>query len=253
MQGHRHHWHTIMSQGKFTYTSFCSTAQPPFLRLIPPLSLPITKTTTQDWVLRRLNTIMPDPAKLNNNNKTKGYYSLQCIEYADGQRVGGPAARNVIRPRDIGKYLLYIHLLSLNCSTTFSTDQSHLSLFPNNIGSNIGSNGPYWVQTLAGRFDLWWEEFGKQWFFYEDERERQVPELIVAPCCSSFIITKEAIKRWPLEFYVELRKYVMLSAMDGKWMATVLEHAWPLIFANSTDYYQPQDVCMCDLYHMCTS
>jgi len=189
MQGHRHHWHTIMAQ---------------------------------DWVLRRLNTIMPDPAKLNDNIKTQGYYSLQCIEYADGQRIGGPNARNILRPRD--------------------------------IGSNPHSpNGPYWVQTLAGRFDLWWEDFGKRWFHDDDGIEKEVPEELLVPCCSTFIVSKEAIKRWPLEFYVELREYVLLSAMDGKWMATVLEHAWPLVFANITEYYQPQDVCMCELYHMCTS
>lgn len=56
------------------------------------------------------------------------------------------------------------------------------------------------------------EEFGKRRFRDErmgEKREREVPEELVVPCCSMFIVSKQAIKRWPLEFYVELREYVV--------------------------------------------
>lgn len=142
----------------------------------------------QDWILRRLFTIPPRSIK-------NGYMALQCIETsAPDQKVG----------------------------------QSKNIIYPTKVDKNWESpNGPWFHESLAGRYSLFYDQFASSWLNME------LPEVVEAPCCSTFIVTRESILQWPIEFYIELRKWLLLGSMDSKWSAIVLEHAWHTFFTQA--------------------
>lgn len=57
-----------------------------------------------------------------------------------------------------------------------------------------------------------------------------MPERIAAPCCAQFAVSREAVRRHGLEWWVRLRKWLIETELDNRSSGRVLEYTWHLWF-----------------------
>lgn len=119
-------------------------------------------------------------------------------------------------------------------------------IYPTNIDANYESpNGPRWHEALAARFAQAWREYLGKALGIEE-----IPEYVKIPSGASFLTSKEAIHRWPLEWYFDLREWLMQTLIESKWLGIVLEFSWGFIFADRAVLEFSQEDCLCSVYNM---
>ncbi|KAI4747583.1 hypothetical protein E4T50_02112 [Aureobasidium sp. EXF-12298] len=70
--------------------------------------------------------------------------------------------------------------------------------------------------------DVWKELFGNS----------DVPKVIGAACCAQFAVSRDQVRRRPLEFYVGALKWLYETPLDDDTSGRVFEHLWHIIFGQ---------------------
>ncbi|KAH0202390.1 hypothetical protein KCU99_g4599, partial [Aureobasidium melanogenum] len=86
--------------------------------------------------------------------------------------------------------------------------------------------------------DVWKELFG----------DNDVPEVIGATCCAQFAVSRDQVRKRPLEFYVGALKWLHETPLDDATSGRVLEHIWHIIFGKDPVYCPDLDQCYHDVY-----
>lgn len=123
-------------------------------------------------------------------------------------------------------------------------------VFPTVIGANHWSPrslGGRWHESFAAHFQQAWIEHLQYAF-----ESKEMPKYVKAACCASFAVTREAVKSRKKEFYVQLREWVLTTAMEKYWVGVILEFTWHMMFLNGEAVYDPpKEQCLCVLYGIC--
>lgn len=86
-----------------------------------------------------------------------------------------------------------------------------------------------------------WEQFFGGWL-------GPLPPRIAAPCCAEFIVSREAVRRRPKEFYAAALEWIAASELHSKTIAISIEFIWHLIFQPEPWLLVDQRECLCQLY-----
>lgn len=60
----------------------------------------------------------------------------------------------------------------------------------------------------------------------------ECPEVIAAPCCAQFAVSRDQIMARPVEDYVLYRQWLMETELDDDNSGRVLEYTWHIIFGQ---------------------
>ncbi|KAG9760249.1 hypothetical protein KCU73_g2984, partial [Aureobasidium melanogenum] len=77
--------------------------------------------------------------------------------------------------------------------------------------------------------DVWREIFGNN----------DVPEVIGATCCAQFAVSRDQVRKRPLDFYVGALKWLYETPLDDATSGRVFEHIWHIIFGQDPIYIYP--------------
>lgn len=78
-----------------------------------------------------------------------------------------------------------------------------------------------------------------------------LPEVLSGPCCAQFAASRDAVRRLPLERYVEMRKWVMRTELSDFIVGRCFEYLWQYVFTGREEVCPDQHVCHCDGYGLC--
>jgi hypothetical protein len=70
--------------------------------------------------------------------------------------------------------------------------------------------------------DAWKQIFGND----------DVPNVIGAPCCAQFAVSRDQVRKRPLEFYVGALKWLHDTPLDDATSGRVFEYIWHIIFGQ---------------------
>ncbi|KEQ59545.1 uncharacterized protein M437DRAFT_77999 [Aureobasidium melanogenum CBS 110374] len=85
---------------------------------------------------------------------------------------------------------------------------------------------------------VWKELFGNN----------DVPEVIGATCCAQFAVSRDQVRKRPLEFYVGALKWLHETPLDDDTSGRVFEHLWHIIFGQDPVYCPDLGQCYHDVY-----
>jgi len=87
------------------------------------------------------------------------------------------------------------------------------------------------------------------------DRADAIPEIIAAPCCAQFAVSRDAVRARPLEDYIRFRQWVIDSEWSDYVTGRVMEYLWHVIFrpdGTETVLCPDMATCYCRLYgRMC--
>ena len=110
------------------------------------------------------------------------------------------------------------------------------------------------VSPVVGHDDSVWEIKGlwaaaySQFFPHEP-----VPESVAGPCCAQFAVSREAVRRLPIDKYEQVRQWIWtLDVMSADYKAgQVMEMMWHILFGKPAYYCPPAKECYCGTWGMC--
>lgn len=85
-------------------------------------------------------------------------------------------------------------------------------------------------------------EHWKSWF------GDPMPEDVAAACCAQFVVTKEAVYRWPKEKYIFWRQWLLVTSLGDHHSGMVFERLWHVIFGMPPVQCESEDQCLCSIY-----
>lgn len=112
------------------------------------------------------------------------------------------------------------------------------------------------VQPVLGHEDDFWGIeglFASAWtqFFPKDP----VPDAVAGPCCAQFAVSRERIRRLPIDKYEQIRQWIWTLEVPADQASMksglVLEYMWHVIFGKPAYYCPPAKECYCDKWSMC--
>lgn len=136
--------------------------------------------------------------------------------------------------------------MQLGC---FEPEDKYNRLFPLVLDANhryYKALGSRWHESFAAHYMQAWREHLGEAFGMD-----QPPKYIRAACCATFAVTKEALHRWPKEFYTGMREWAMKTAMEKHWLGVIFEFTYHMMFTGLGVYDPPQSQCLCELYDIC--
>jgi hypothetical protein len=80
---------------------------------------------------------------------------------------------------------------------------------------------------------------------------RPIPETMATPCCAQFALSKEAVRRVPLDELQRYRDWILKTPLHDVISGRVWEYLWHYVFANSPVVCQRMDICYCDGFGIC--
>ncbi|TIA32884.1 hypothetical protein D6C78_07926 [Aureobasidium pullulans] len=78
-----------------------------------------------------------------------------------------------------------------------------------------------------------------------------IPASIAQPCCAQMAMSRENILAVPLQRYVDLRDWLLNTALDDRLSGRVFEYTWQYLWGQKYQYCPLQSVCYCDGYGVC--
>jgi hypothetical protein len=79
----------------------------------------------------------------------------------------------------------------------------------------------------------------------------EVPEKISSPCCSQFGVTRERVKKRPVEDYIRYWTWLHKTTMDDDTAGLTFEYLWHIIFGEKAQYCMELKPCTCEVYGRC--
>ncbi|KAJ5640160.1 uncharacterized protein N7484_008022 [Penicillium longicatenatum] len=86
--------------------------------------------------------------------------------------------------------------------------------------------------------DAWKELFGNT----------KVPEIIAAPCCSQFAVSKEQVLMRPLSDYKRMYNWVLNNDLPDEVTSNIMEYSWHIIFGKDPVFCPDVFQCYADVY-----
>lgn len=59
-----------------------------------------------------------------------------------------------------------------------------------------------------------------------------MPQVVVTPCCASFIVTRTRILKRPKRVYEDIRRWLIDTDMDNYFSSRVMEYTWHILFGD---------------------
>jgi hypothetical protein len=112
------------------------------------------------------------------------------------------------------------------------------------------------VDPILGHEDDFWGIQGlyaSAWtqFFPKDP----VPDAVAGPCCAQFAVSREAIRRLPIDKYEQIRQWIWTLEVPADQASMksglVLEYMWHVIFGKPAYYCPPAKECYCEKWSLC--
>lgn len=66
-----------------------------------------------------------------------------------------------------------------------------------------------------------WRERYAKWF-----PGKEIPETVTVPCCAQFGVSREKILERPLDFYKEVRQWLIDTPLEDSLSGRVMEYSW---------------------------
>lgn len=79
----------------------------------------------------------------------------------------------------------------------------------------------------------------------------EVPEVMAAPCCAQFAVSRDRIRSIPLHRYVLFRDWLVSTTLEDAVSGRVFEYLWMKIFTGLSVVCPDMRVCYCDGYGFC--
>lgn len=79
----------------------------------------------------------------------------------------------------------------------------------------------------------------------------EFPPFFAGTCCSQFAVSKDTIRSNPIEFYINLKEWVMDVDNNDEESGRVLEYTWPYIFTGRGQFCPSMQECYCKTYNFC--
>lgn len=92
------------------------------------------------------------------------------------------------------------------------------------------------------RYASFWQEFFP---------EREVPEVVSAPCCAQFAVSKAAILSRHSTAYEQYRDRLWNSPVNDATSGRIFEYMWHIIFGKPAVYCPPAPQCYCQNFGLC--
>ncbi|KAL3476471.1 hypothetical protein BJX99DRAFT_246825 [Aspergillus californicus] len=80
----------------------------------------------------------------------------------------------------------------------------------------------------------------------------EVPDIIAAPCCSQFAVSRDQVHRRPKSDYVWYHRWLMETDLPDDVSRKVMEYMWHVIFGQGPIYCPAIEQCFYDLYGLTT-
>lgn len=86
----------------------------------------------------------------------------------------------------------------------------------------------------------------------DDRKKAEVMQPRVwAPCCAQFAVSREQIRKRPLEDYLQIRQWVIDTEKDDAESGRVMEYLWHVIFGQEAVQCPNAETCYCKVYGRC--
>lgn len=112
------------------------------------------------------------------------------------------------------------------------------------------------VTPILGHEDDFWGIEGLfasafKLFFPQDP----IPDAVAGPCCAQFAVSREAIRRLPIDKWEQIRQWIWTLEVPAEQASMksglVLEYMWHIIFGKPAYYCPPAKECYCEKWSMC--
>ncbi|KAJ5958612.1 uncharacterized protein N7479_005762 [Penicillium vulpinum] len=86
---------------------------------------------------------------------------------------------------------------------------------------------------------------------FADQKYLRKPAEIGAACCAQFALSRDQVRRRPLEDYIKFRQWVIDTELSDASSGRVMEFLWHIIFGMEGVYCPDEQVCYCQVYGQC--
>ncbi|KAK7754145.1 hypothetical protein SLS62_003991 [Diatrype stigma] len=77
------------------------------------------------------------------------------------------------------------------------------------------------------------------------------PDVVAVGCCSQFGVTRETVRRRPVEDYVRFREWLLATPLDDSLSGRVFEFSWHIIFGKEAVHCPSAKECYCETFGIC--
>jgi hypothetical protein len=123
-----------------------------------------------------------------------------------------------------------------------------------NLRCQWGPGCPHWLRPQDGALGA---KMSKQEQIQISKVWRELfplqplPVGLSGPCCAQFAVTKDTIRRHPVQWYVTLRNWVMETELSDYIVGRCFEYLWQYIFTGREEVCPDQHICYCEGYGLC--
>ena len=78
-----------------------------------------------------------------------------------------------------------------------------------------------------------------------------MPDLVAAPCCAQFAVSRTQVLQRPLSDYQRIRQWVLDTPLSDRVSGRVMEYSWHMIFQKESVFCPEIQQCYCDVYGHC--
>lgn len=78
-----------------------------------------------------------------------------------------------------------------------------------------------------------------------------IPQVLAAPCCGQFSLSRERVHSIPRATFVFYREWLLKTEISDYLSGRVFEYIWQYIFTGRNSWCPVQHICYCDAYGIC--
>ncbi|KAK0108566.1 hypothetical protein ONS95_003364 [Cadophora gregata] len=116
---------------------------------------------------------------------------------------------------------------------------------PNWINTSITVDSPDYLRDIKGEEPFMKDAF--QSLFPGDP----LPEILAAPCCSQFAVTRETVRAVPRERYQNAMSWLQNGTLSSSISGRIWEHLWQWLFLKKAVDCPSEHTTLCRNYHIC--
>ncbi|KAF3763443.1 hypothetical protein M406DRAFT_232130, partial [Cryphonectria parasitica EP155] len=84
--------------------------------------------------------------------------------------------------------------------------------------------------------------------FLEPEKGEEVPSRLAAPCCAQFAVSGERIRMRSLDWWVDLRNWLINTPLQSLNSGRLMEHLWHVWFGMPAELCPSLESCRCHVF-----
>jgi len=78
-----------------------------------------------------------------------------------------------------------------------------------------------------------------------------VPETLAQACCSQFAVSRDTVRRIPLEQWTVWRQWLLDTKLDSGLSGRIWEYIWQFVFTGQSVVCPVEHICYCDGFGVC--